>query len=150
MAAQRADRENHMFESVRARLTVWYSVVLGIVLVLLAVFSYLIYQRNITQRTATNLTELANAFATTFETELPEHAGEDQVKEAARESMMEHRFRDTIFVVTDADGKVLISSLELPTVGPSRLHATSEIFATREFQEVLARADSTARTLLES
>ena len=131
-----------MFESVRARLTAWYSVVLGIVLVLLAVFSYLIYQRNITQRTATNLTELANAFATTFETELPDHAGEDQIKEAARESLMEHRFRDTIFVVTDADGKVLISSLELPTAGPSRMHVTSEIFATREFQEVRAGADS--------
>ena len=55
-----------MFDSVRARLTAWYSLVLAIVLVLLAVMTYLLYQRNIMQRTAVNLTELADAFATTF------------------------------------------------------------------------------------
>ena len=134
-----------MVDSLRARLTMWYSVVLGIVLVLLAVVTYLIYQRNITQRTDTNLAELANAFATTFAAELPDQGGENPVKEAARESMLEHRFRDTIFVVLDAGGKVLISSLELPNAGPAREHVTAEIFSTEEFREVATSSDLRAR-----
>ena len=86
-----------MLDSVRVRLTVWYSIVLGIVLILFAVLSYEIYQRNLIQRSDANLAELANAFATTFASELPDHAGTDAVTEAARESMMEHRFRETTF-----------------------------------------------------
>ncbi len=130
-----------MLDSVRVRLTVWYSVVLGIVLVLLAVFTYLTYQRNILQRTDANLSELADAFATTFASELPDQTGEQPVKEAARESMMEHRFRDTIFVVLDSTGKVLISSLELPKAGSPREHFSDDIFYSREFQEVVASSD---------
>lgn len=130
-----------MLDSVRLRLTVWYSVVLGLVLVLLAVATYLIYQRNITQRTDANLAELADAFATTFETELPDQTGEQPVIEAARESMMEHRFRDTIFVVLDSSGKVLISSLELPNAGPAHEQITAEVFASTEFQELVGGAD---------
>ncbi len=131
-----------MLDSVRARLTVWYSVALGIVLVLLAVVSYLIYQRNITQRTDANLAELANAFATTFQTELPDQPGVEQVKAAARESMMEHLFRDTVFVILDENGKVLISSLELSTSGSSHERLTDDIFATREFHAVAVQGDS--------
>ena len=134
-----------MLDSVRTRLTVWYSVVLGVVLVLLAVVTYVIYQRNLMQRTDANLAELANAFATTFATELPDNSDENGVKEAARESMMEHRFRDTIFAVLDAGGSVLISSLELPNAGPAREHVTTDIFSTPEFREIAANPDMRIR-----
>jgi len=127
-----------MLDSVRARLTVWYSLVLGLVLVLVAVLTYIVYQRNISQRTDANLAEMADAFATTFNTELPDQIGENQIKEAARESMQEHRFRDTIFVVLDSGGDVLISSLELPKAGPPREHITADIFSSPEFREVAA------------
>jgi two-component system OmpR family sensor kinase len=129
-----------MLDSVRVRLTVWYSVVMALVLVLLAVFTYLTYQRNILQRTGANLSELADAFATTFASELPDQTSEQPVKEAAREAMLEHRFRDTIFVVLDSSGKVLISSLELPKAGSPREHISDDIFSSRAFREV---ADST-------
>jgi heavy metal sensor kinase len=129
-----------MLDSVRARLTIWYTVVLAIVLVLFAVLTYLIYQRNIAQRTDVNLAELANAFATTFEAELPDQIGEEPAKEAARESMMEHRFRDTTFVVLDDSGKVLISSLDLPNFVPAHEHLSAEIFSSPEFREVVSNA----------
>jgi heavy metal sensor kinase len=130
-----------MLDSVRVRLTLWYSVVLGLVLILLAIFTYLIYQRNITQRTETNLAELADAFATTFASELPDRASAGAVKEAARESMLEHRFRDIIFVVLDSDGSVVISSLELPIPTPARQHITAAIFSSPQFRELVANPD---------
>lgn len=134
-----------MLDSVRVRLTLWYSAVLGIVLVLLAAFTYLIYQRNITQRTEANLAELADAFATTFESELPNNTGQDAVKEAARESMLEHRFRDIVFVVLDSTRNVVISSLELPKPGPQHERITADIFSSPEFREVAANPASKGR-----
>ncbi len=123
-----------MLDSIRVRLTVWYSIVLGIVLILFAVLSYEIYQRNLIQRSDANLAELANAFATTFASELPDHAGTDAVTEAARESMIEHRFRETTFVVLDSTGRPLISSLELPGAGPRHEHISADIFSSSEFR----------------
>lgn len=134
-----------MLDSVRFRLTLWYSAVLGIVLILLAAFTYLSYQRNITQRTEANLAELADAFATTFESELPDNPGRDAVKEAARESMLEHRFRDIVFVVLDSTGTVVISSLELPKAGPQHERISADIFSSPEFREVAANSDSQGR-----
>ena len=130
-----------MLDSVRVRLTVWYSVAMGIVLVLLAVTTYLIYQRNIAQRTEANLAELANAFATTFESELPVQTGSEPVKEAARQSMMEHRFRDTVFAILDSSGNVLINSLELPNAEPSREHITADVFTSSEFRKLAADSE---------
>ena len=133
-----------MLDSVRVRLTLWYSIVLGIVLILLAVLTYAIYKRNIMQRSDANLAELADAFATTFASELPDHIGADAVKEAARESMMEHRFRDTIFVVVDPTGHLLISSLELPGADPQHEHISEDIFLSPEFHETTTIPNSGA------
>jgi len=131
-----------MFESVRARLTVWYSIALGVVLILFAVFSYKIYQRNVLQRSDANLEELANAFLTTFASELPDYTGADAVKLAARESMMEHRFRDTLFVVLDTGGHPLISSLELPGAGPRHEPISEDLFLSPEFQKTATNPSS--------
>lgn len=103
-----------MFDSVRSRLTLWYSIVLVAVLLLLAVSINAIAWRTISRRADGNLVELADAFGTTFEAELPDHTGPDAPKESARVAIVEHRFRDTIFVVTDASGQTLVTSLELP------------------------------------
>ena len=72
-----------MLDSVRVRLTLWYGLVLAFVLVLLAVFTYFLYWRNIQQRTDTGLAELADAFVTTFNAELSVETGPDAVKNAA-------------------------------------------------------------------
>ena len=52
-----------MLDSVRARLTLWYSVVLGLVLVLLAVLTYFLYWHNTAQRTDSNITEISEALS---------------------------------------------------------------------------------------
>jgi len=60
-----------MLDSVRLRLTVWYTAAVAVVLILLACLTYFLYARNIAQRTDSNLVELTDAFTTTFNAELP-------------------------------------------------------------------------------
>jgi two-component system OmpR family sensor kinase len=124
-----------MFESVRARLTLWYSMVLAIVLVLLAVLTYFIYQRNIIQRTDTNLMEMADAFATTFAAELRDQSGAEAAKNAAKQAMDEHHFQDTIFVVLDSSGSVVLSSIDL-TGSSTRGHFDSDILGSTAFRKL--------------
>jgi two-component system, OmpR family, sensor kinase len=99
-----------MLDSVRARLTFWYTLVLAFVLIFSAVLTYLLYGHSISRRANSDLTQLAEAFATTFNAEL---AGGATVKDAARESILEHRFRSTFFVLIDDSGSLLDSSLDL-------------------------------------
>ena len=122
-----------MLDSVRVRLTLWYSIVLGLVLVLLAVSTFIVYRRSLTQRRDSNLAELANAFAATFSAELSDQSGPEAVAGAFREAMLEHRFRDTVFVFVDSSGKLLQSSLELPLVGQSRERVTADLFSSEAF-----------------
>jgi len=129
-----------MLDSVRVRLTLWYSLVLAFVLVLLAVFTYFLYWRNIEQRTDTGLAELADAFVTTFHAELSDETGPDAVKNAAREAMVEHRFRDTVIAVLDPANNIQQSSLELPRIGSSRERITADLFSSKDFQSLVAEA----------
>lgn len=133
-----------MLDSVRVKLTLWYSLVLAFVLVLLAVFTYFLYWRSISQRTDTGLSELAGAFVTTFNAELKDLTGADAVKNAGHEAMLEHRFRDTVIAVIDPSGGVQQSSLELPTTGPSRERITGDLFSSKEFHSLVAETGSRA------
>ena len=69
-----------MLDSVRVRLTLWYTAAVAIVMILLAVFTYFLYARNLARRTDSNLVELADAFATTFNAELADEHGPDGVR----------------------------------------------------------------------
>lgn len=131
-----------MLDSIRLRLTLWYTIVLGFVLVILAVFTYIGYWRNISQRTDSNLIELSGAFATTFQAELSDATGPDAIKEAAREAFLEHRFRDTVFAILDSSGRVFQSSLDSSQAGSSRSRMSAAIFSTPAFGELTAQANS--------
>jgi two-component system, OmpR family, sensor kinase len=136
-----------MLDSVRVRLTVWYSLALALALILLSMLTYVLYERNSSQRTDSNLVELADAFATTFNAELRDQNGPDAVKEAAREAMIEHRFRDTIFVIVGPGGIVLLNTLDLAAVSPSRPPGSPVIFASESFRELAANTDSARREM---
>ena len=131
-----------MLDSVRVRLTLWYTAVVAVVLILLAVLTYFLYARNIGQRTDSNLAELADTFATTFNAELVDEQGPDATKKAAREAMVEHRFRDVLFAFQDSQGSLLLSSFDLPSAGSSNEHLTPGLFASRDFQTVASLAGS--------
>jgi heavy metal sensor kinase len=131
-----------MLDSVRVRLTLWYSLVLAVVLVLLAVFTYFLYWRNISQRTDTGIVELADAFVTTFQAELKDETGTDAVKNAARVAMVEHRFRDTAIAVLGPAHQIVASSLELPSVGSSREQIPADLFSSNDLHSLVRETAS--------
>jgi len=129
-----------MLDSIRARLTLWYSVVLALVLILLALITYGLYWRSISQRVDTNLQDLSDTYALTLHAEMEDLHGPAGVKSAAKEAMLEHRFRDVVYVVLDRDGNVLQSSLDLPTIASTKEHFDAEIFQSPEFRKLLSNA----------
>jgi two-component system OmpR family sensor kinase len=103
-----------MFDSVRVRLTFWYTGVLALFLIVLSLAAYFMFWRSTRQRTDNDLSELSDAFLTTLQAELLPNPGPEGPKLAAQEAIIEHRFRDHVFVVLDPEGNVLILSQDLP------------------------------------
>ncbi len=58
-----------MLDSVRTRLTLWYTGVLALVLILFAVSAYLFLARTLNSGTNDSLVKAADSFATFFATE---------------------------------------------------------------------------------
>jgi heavy metal sensor kinase len=126
-----------MFDSVRVRLTFWYSLVLAVALVFLAVLTYLLYRHNISRRADSDLAQLAEAFVTTFNAELAVGA---TVKDAAQESIVEHRFRGTFFVLLNDSGEMVDSSLDLPAKNGSSEMPAKDILSSWEFRSLASGA----------
>ena len=132
-----------MLDSVRSRMTVWYSALLGLFLILVAGLTYFIYWRNSVERTDSNLVELSDTYIATFNAELRDEKDADGMKNAAREAMVEHRFRDVVYAIVDESGQVILSSLDLPAVRGGVEKITPELFKSKEFRE-LAQAPAKA------
>jgi heavy metal sensor kinase len=124
-----------MLDSVRSRLTLWYSSLFGAFLILLAGFTYFVYWSNSQERTDTNLQELSGTYLATFAAELRDEKGPDAVTNAAREAMIEHRFRDVVYAIVDDKDQLILSSLELPAMGGTD-RFTPQIFESREFRDL--------------
>jgi two-component system, OmpR family, sensor kinase len=135
-----------MLDSVRARLTIWYSGVLALALILLSAFSFFLYARNLSQRTDNSLMDLSDAFATTFNAEVLDQSGLDRVKNAAQQAMIEHRFSGSAFVLTDTAGNVILSSLELPSQGKEKEKekgkVNPEVFSSQQFHDLAVQGAS--------
>src|SRR5260370_1252037 len=122
-----------MLDSVRVRLTLWYTGLLALFLVLLSLITYFISWRSTLRRTDSNLTELSEAFLTTVQAEMLDNHGSDAARLAAQEAIVEHRFRDHVFAVLDPKGNQLTSSQDLPNeTSPAGL------LSSPQFQKLLA------------
>lgn len=99
-----------MFSFVRVRLTLWYTAVLACALVALAVATYFVVGRNSAHETDAAIIELAESFLTTVNAEARDTPGPGGVKEGIQEAIEEHKYRDTVFVVFNAEGGVVESS----------------------------------------
>ena len=107
-----------MLDSIRVRLTLWYTGVLTLVLVVLALITYFIFWRSTLQRTDVNLSELSEAFLTTLDAEVKDQSGPDSLKLAGQVAITEHRFRDHVFAIFDAAGNIVVSSQDVPPAAP--------------------------------
>lgn len=134
-----AELKNPMLDSVRSRLTLWYTGLFGAFLILLAALTYFLYWRTSLQRLDSNVLELSDAYLTTFNAELKDPQESNTIRAAARVAIIEHRYRDVIYALVDENGRVIFSSLELPAAASDTEPVTPQIFASEEFQQ-LARA----------
>ncbi|HEY0384938.1 MAG TPA: histidine kinase dimerization/phospho-acceptor domain-containing protein, partial [Pyrinomonadaceae bacterium] len=119
-----------MFSSVRARLTLWYTGVLALVLITFALAGYFFLSFTLNQRTDDALGEMANAFAATLvEDEHDSHVGEantvrdedgsNSPDETVREVVSQYQFRDYQLVVFgDARRVVAASRVQKKGNGP--------------------------------
>jgi heavy metal sensor kinase len=110
-----------MFSSVRARLTLWYTGVLALVLIAFALAGYFFLSFTLNRRTDDALGEMADAFAATLADEARDsHAGEADAArgedgnsspdEAVREAVSQNQFRDYHLVVFGNERHVVAAS----------------------------------------
>jgi two-component system, OmpR family, sensor kinase len=130
-----------MLDSVRVRLTLWYSAVLALVLLALAGAMYLLLARNATRSTDSNLSELADAFLTTVDAELESDTSLPGLVQASREAIAEHRFRDDAFVVLNPDSNIVITSEDSPGNDGARREFPRAIFASESFRRFVQDAE---------
>ena len=101
-------KRSMLFSSMRIRLTLWYTSVLALVLLIFAVTTYSYLARAARQRTDDSLSDTANSFISNFQSEL---ADEAQVADnAAKESTLAFRFRDRQVIVYDERGNLIAAS----------------------------------------
>ena len=129
-----------MLDSVRVRLTLWYSGLLALFLLILSVINYFVFWRSTLQRTDSNLSELAEAFLTTVRAELQDNFGSDAPRIVTQEAIVEHRFRDHVFAVFDSNGLVVASSDDLRDDKSSR-----PLLQSGAFRQFLRTAESQER-----
>jgi len=127
-----------VFESVRVRLTLWYTSVLVLVLVVLSCATYFILRRSTAQRVDNNIAEISEAFLTTVQAEARDEEGSNGFKEAAQEAMIEHRFRDQIYVIMNGKGEVLLTSDEASSAFSAATSLTTAILSSDSFRELAA------------
>jgi two-component system, OmpR family, sensor kinase len=127
-----------MFNSVRIRLTVWYTLSMTVVLVALAAGIYFILRQNVIRRADANAVELANSFLLTVNAELSDATGPVSGREGITAAISEHQFRDVSFVVYDANGNLL---------GASEGGREPEQFSNQTFNALAASSSETFRSL---
>lgn len=120
-----------MLDSVRVRLTVWYSVVLAVVLILVSATTYFIVRKTSMERTDSDLEVLADSFLATLQAELTDESSAEAlgVLPAARQSMVEHRSNSDAFVVLGPAGETIATSSE--GISPESSESRSEAAITR-------------------
>jgi two-component system, OmpR family, sensor kinase len=126
----------NMLDSVRLRLTVWYSAVLAVVLVVVSVTTYLIVRKTSMQRTDSDLAVLADSFLVTFQAELADASSpqDSAVLSAAKQSMVEHRSNSDAFVVLDPGGEFVAASSGTISPGAQSDASVARALASGDFQ----------------
>jgi heavy metal sensor kinase len=98
-----------MFNSVRIRLTLWYTGAMTLALVILAIATYAVIKQNVVRRADATAVELANSFLATVNAELRDPETET-IKSAVDAAIEEHKFQDVIFVVLDSHSSLVGAS----------------------------------------
>ena len=129
-----------MLESVRLRLTLWYTAVLALVLVVLAAAGYFVFWQDTAKRTDSDLAELSSAFLTTLDAEMEEQKGLEAFKNASEVAIAEHRFRDHLFAVVNPSGSLFLTSLDLPSAKATPETVPTGLLSSEDFRRFVEAA----------
>jgi two-component system, OmpR family, sensor kinase len=134
----------NMLDSVRLRLTLWYSAVLAVVLVVVSLTTYLIVRKTSMQRTDSDLAVLADSFLVTFQAELADASSpqDSAVLSAAKQSMVEHRSNSDAFVVLDPGGEFVAASSGTISPGAQSDASADRALASGDFQRFAKSSES--------
>ena len=97
-----------VFQSMRARLTFWYTAVLALVLLVFAVSTYSYLARAARQRTDDSLSDTASSFVSNFNSELGDES--QPAAEAVKEAARGFHLRDRQVIVFDDRREVVVAS----------------------------------------
>lgn len=138
-----------MLDSVRVRLTVWYSAVLAVVLGIVCLTTYFIVRQTSMQRTDADLAALADSFLVTFNAELADEGGgpERAVLSPAHQAMIEHRSEIDAFVVLGPDGKHIAASTDAALSSSTTNRQLARALQSDEFRQFEERAAGGAEGL---
>ncbi len=103
-----------MFHSVRARLTLWYTAILALVLMIFSAVSYVLLARAIRAETDASLADTAHEFAAAFDPADRSHG---------RDVLLDFRYSDREILVLSPKGDVVIGSKKLGTPERQRIES---------------------------
>src|ERR1700681_3163264 len=101
-----------MFDSIRVRLTMWYTGFMALILIGFSFGTYFVLARITLRRTDTALTELGGAFRGAIQQELADQKDPAALRSAAAETLQEFRLRDHLFAVFDSNQTLLATSAQ--------------------------------------
>ena len=132
-----------MLESVRVRLTLWYTAVLALVLAVLTLTTFFIVRRSTIRRVDSGLIEIGDSFLTTLRAEMKDESGEESFQSAAEEAMIEHRFRDQVYAILDDQNHVLLTSTAVPGGDPRQTASLNEVEKSDSFRRLITAEATT-------
>jgi two-component system OmpR family sensor kinase len=135
-----------MIDSVRARLTLWYTGVLALVLVIFSVLAYAFVAHSTRQRTDDSLHETADSVAASFAAEYKDDEGRTS-DWAAVEAAREFRFSDQQVLIYDEAGQLVASSNSDQTSKSTPAVSSSLVLHPSSLLETAARTGSAYATL---
>lgn len=136
-----------MLDTLRARLTFWYSLILAVFLMLFGLTSYLLFSRAADRRTDADLADIGNSFLVTFQDELKDPDNSGGLQDAARQATLEHRVRDTVFIILDPEREIAFNSGNVPPSSPSVDSMVTRALASSGFQSSVSAASQSDRTV---
>ena len=98
----------NVLSSMRSRLTLWYTSVLALVLLIFALTSYSYLAKAARQRTEASLSDTLDSLISTFNTELNDEG--QTIAVSAQEAAMGLHFHDRQLIVYDSSSKVFVTS----------------------------------------
>lgn len=129
-----------MFNSVRLRLTFYYTVALTVIVMFIALATYVIVKQEIRKKTDADLAELSESFLATVQAEIRDESRTESISDSVNEAIAEHRFREYVFAVFDSKGNLILSSQDSASNSRSHGAPIESVFQSPSFQHLLTNA----------